>query len=169
MYHIKEDKRSQDSANRIYRSLRHILVNKNLEDVSISDISKECGISRMTFYRLFDNINDILEYKINDFYKEYKNNVLNKDDKLLYFFEFWSYHKDLIRLLNNNAYHILLSIFIKDNSNISNVKFIYESNIKASILASILSTWSLRKGIEKPCELKEIVMSIFKKNLILSI
>lgn len=169
MYHIKNDLRSLNSANKIYRSLRHILAIKNLEDISITDISKECGISRMTFYRLFDNINDILEYKINDFYKEYKINVINKEDKLLYFFEFWSYHKDLIRLLNNKAYHILLSIFINDNSNYTEVKFIYESNIKASILASILSTWSLRKGSETALELKKIVVNIFKKNLILSI
>lgn len=54
MYHIPNDERSRKSAEKIYQSLRHILFNKRLEEISISDIGKECGVSRSTFYRLFD-------------------------------------------------------------------------------------------------------------------
>lgn len=44
MYHIKKDKRQQDSANRIYQSLRHILLKKELDTITITDIYNECGI-----------------------------------------------------------------------------------------------------------------------------
>lgn len=162
MYHIKKDKRQQDSANRIYQSLRHILLKKELKDITITDIYNECGISRMTFYRLFDNINDVLAYKIHFFFEEYKAKSQNQTDKLLFFFEYWNNHRDLIRILNNDALPILLSEF-KENENTSISS--YKSSLKAAIMASILSNWSIRNGYESPKEMKKIINELFSEKL----
>ena len=88
MYHIPNDSRSKKSAIRIYQSLRHILFNKKIEDVTISDIKNECGISRSTFYRLFDNPIDVLEMQMSYFITLYKDGLSINTDHIEYFFSF---------------------------------------------------------------------------------
>ena len=86
MYHIPNDSRSKKSAIKIYQSLRHILFNKKIEDVTISDIKNECGISRSTFYRLFDNPIDVLEMQMSYFITLYKDGLSINTDHIEYFF-----------------------------------------------------------------------------------
>ena len=62
MYHIKPDKRSQDSAKELGKGLLRCLQTKPMEQVTISDLFRETNISRTTFYRLFDSPEDILRY-----------------------------------------------------------------------------------------------------------
>lgn len=63
MYHIKEDKRSQASAAEIARGLGECLKTKSLKFITVSDIHRATGISRATFYRLFDTPEDVLHYQ----------------------------------------------------------------------------------------------------------
>ena len=63
MYHIKPDKRSQSSAAEIARGLEECLKTKSLKAVTVSDIHRVTGISRATFYRLFDTPEDVLHYE----------------------------------------------------------------------------------------------------------
>ena len=58
---FSKNKKAQDSQRRIYKGLREILKRKDLKDITIVDIQKECNISRTTFYRNFSNIIDVLE------------------------------------------------------------------------------------------------------------
>ena len=62
MYHIKNDKRCLKSAARIGEALRTLLADKPLSVISVSDIQRVSGTGRSTFYRLFDNIDDVLLY-----------------------------------------------------------------------------------------------------------
>jgi AcrR family transcriptional regulator len=62
MYHIKEDKRCLKSAERIGEAFRAILAEKPLSEITVTDIQKVSGVGRSTFYRLFDNIDDVLLY-----------------------------------------------------------------------------------------------------------
>lgn len=43
-------------------SLKHMLLKKPLDKISISDITNDCGISRMTFYYHFRDIYDLVEW-----------------------------------------------------------------------------------------------------------
>ena len=43
-------------------SLEHMLLKKPLDKISISDITNDCGISRMTFYYHFRDIYDLVEW-----------------------------------------------------------------------------------------------------------
>lgn len=63
MYHIPHDLRARKSADAIYKALLELLESRSLNDVSISDITKNCGVSRSTFYRLFDNVSDVVIWK----------------------------------------------------------------------------------------------------------
>lgn len=64
MYHIKEDRRSQASAAEIVRGLQECLKSGPLRAITVSDIHRATGISRATFYRLFDNPEDVLLYQL---------------------------------------------------------------------------------------------------------
>ena len=70
MYHIKTDKRSQASAQEIVRGLETCLKDKTLKDITVSDIHRVTGISRATFYRLFDTPEDVLHYQFAQLAKE---------------------------------------------------------------------------------------------------
>lgn len=62
MYHIPNDKRAYSSACRIYDALIAALEHMAFSEISIKELERR-GISRATFYRLFDNLSDVLEWK----------------------------------------------------------------------------------------------------------
>lgn len=64
MYHIKPDKRSQTSAAQIVQGLQACLETTPLKSITVSDLHKATGISRATFYRLFDTPEDVLIYQM---------------------------------------------------------------------------------------------------------
>ena len=64
MYHIKSDQRSQSSAAVIVRGLQECLKNTPLKAITVTDIHRVTGISRATFYRLFDTPEDVLLYQL---------------------------------------------------------------------------------------------------------
>ena len=64
MYHIKNDKRCIKSAARIGEALRELLTEKPLGEITVTDIQKRSGTGRSTFYRLFDNTDDVLFYLV---------------------------------------------------------------------------------------------------------
>lgn len=64
MYHIKSDKRSQLSAAVMVRGLQRCLKTTPLSAITVSDLHRETGISRATFYRLFDTPEDVLIYQM---------------------------------------------------------------------------------------------------------
>ena len=64
MYHIKSDRRSQSSAAEIVRGLQECLKTTPLKAITVSDIHRVTGISRATFYRLFDTPEDVLIYQL---------------------------------------------------------------------------------------------------------
>ncbi|MDD7384667.1 MAG: TetR/AcrR family transcriptional regulator C-terminal domain-containing protein [Actinomycetaceae bacterium] len=43
-------------------SLKHLLLQKPLNKITISDLTDDCGISRMTFYYHFNDIHDLIEW-----------------------------------------------------------------------------------------------------------
>lgn len=63
MYHISKDKRSKNSAKFLYEALLVLIKEKSLTHITVSDVVKQAGIGRTTFYRCFDAIEDILQYQ----------------------------------------------------------------------------------------------------------
>ncbi len=62
MYRITENKRIQRSASLIKDALIACLQEKNFDEITVSDIQRISGVSRATFYRIFDNTTDVLVY-----------------------------------------------------------------------------------------------------------
>lgn len=62
MYHIKADKRSQTSARLICEGLVECMQKKEFTQITITDVQRASSVGRSTFYRLFDNMSDVLQY-----------------------------------------------------------------------------------------------------------
>lgn len=70
MYHISNDKRAQNSLNKICNATLSLLKIKDFLDITISDIQKTASVGRSTFYRLFDNTADILAFLCDNIFLE---------------------------------------------------------------------------------------------------
>lgn len=53
---------SQTTKRALEASLKNLLLKKPLDKITISDITEDCGISRMTFYYHFKDIYDLIEW-----------------------------------------------------------------------------------------------------------
>jgi len=159
MHHIKNDKRSQQSAEAIYRSIRHLCLKKPLNEITITDINEESGISRSTFYRNFDTIRDPLEWKLDFFFQEYLAN--RTGDPIEYFFKYWDRHSDMIYLLSTQVEDVLKTIMKKHVVTSDNVFEEYLSNLKISIMTSLLCKWVERNKKESVEQMVEITRQLF--------
>lgn len=62
MYHITEHQRTQNSAALIVAAVKKLIQEKDYNKITITDIQKMSTVSRATFYRLFDSIDDVISY-----------------------------------------------------------------------------------------------------------
>lgn len=53
---------SQTTKKALATSLKHLLLQKPVNKITISDITNDCGINRMTFYYHFKDIYDLIEW-----------------------------------------------------------------------------------------------------------
>lgn len=63
MYHIPNDQRAVRSAHRLCQGLLDCLERKELKSITVSDLHQASGVSRATFYRLFDTVEDVVVYQ----------------------------------------------------------------------------------------------------------
>ncbi|MGM9971418.1 MAG: TetR/AcrR family transcriptional regulator [Anaeroplasmataceae bacterium] len=158
MYELKSNKKSLESQKIIYKALRQLLLTKPLNEITVKDICTSCGVSRATFYRNFNNVCDVLSVMLEFFYNRYLNERVNHSNQLLFFFEYWYYHRDLINIITTQNENILKDCmkrhFNKENN-------IYINNLKFSILSSLLCTWSKSKK-ETPKEMEELTRDILQ-------
>ena len=69
MYHVGSTKRSRDSAELIYYGIVICSQHQPLDSITIAEIQRTTGVARTTFYRSFDNISDVLEWKCDQYYQ----------------------------------------------------------------------------------------------------
>lgn len=163
MIKFSENKKSLESQQKIYKGLRQILLRKSLCDITIADIKEECGISRSTFYRNFSNIVEVLEVTFNYFYARYLDNRVDKENQLLYFYQYWYKHRDLITIIAKENESIIKNCikYHEHKEHINN----YEFDIKVSMMTSLLSSWSKSKK-ETPEEMERITKKMLNQKCI---
>lgn len=97
MFHVKEDKRSQKSAELIYKGLSELLEKKSYDSITITDIQRASTVGRATFYRCFDNVNDVLHWQCSLHYQRVIDGYLGQAEGIdnppafeTYFFHYWA-------------------------------------------------------------------------------
>lgn len=177
MYHIKDDKRSFDSAKRLYNALCQLVMLKPFDNISITELVETAEVARVTFYRNFDTLDDILLYELNRHFVDLKtylnayysaNPSYPKQIFILPFLNYWSQDTSLISLLLQcNRIHMLydafLSLFSDCLSNYYNEsafninEYNYFLAIRSGIAINVLITWVKNGQKETPDEIMGIL------------
>ena len=130
MYHIKPDKRSQTSAKLITEGLYRCLAEKNFSNITISDIQRASTVSRATFYRLFDNLADVLEYECDNAFRQMLAQDKSANTAALQsaspfealftsFIDYWVKHTKLLdALMDSQRIDIMNTIFLSHTDEI---------------------------------------------------
>lgn len=177
MYHIPNDKRAKQSAELLYNALKKCISKKSFERVTVTDLQKESGVARTTFYRLYDNISDILYHKCDNAFHEALSitdltEIYSEYDIAERYFTYWIEHSDILRLLIDiNRQDIIYYCHSKnaealeqsygklpDNDEITAKYFI---PVRTALTVGVLTTWL--KGGKK--ETVEEIMQILKKQI----
>lgn len=169
MYHIKNDKRSLSTAKSIEMGMYECLKTKSLNEITISDIHHSTGISRATFYRLFDTTEDVLIYMCDQYIEELRKyfskiSCSNTDDTGLLSFHIFTEKYEFQKILVDNHRQDLLAKIYAEN-----FKFLGSQNTQLyglnemeneyiwelfySNMSTVFSTWIQRGRKETPEEL----------------
>lgn len=157
MYHIADDKRAKTSASLIADGLLNCLRKKGFSSISISDINRASLVSRSTFYRLFDNITDVISYLCDSMFEEIiqefsTRNWGEKDNPTILFLDNIMKHSLLIDILvKENQSGILYNTHLKyisyfykyffRSTSLTTEEETYAAGVLSSLLCSVITTW----------------------------
>ena len=167
MYHISSDVRAKKSAALIVEAVRKCAKTKRLEDISVVDLQRESSISRSTFYRLFDNIVDVLIYQCDCIFQNLfelaaATQGSNPHDTFITLIQAFMDEYEFIELLSKNNrmeilcdYHRKNMPYIKSIFGIDSVENQWTSdyvcNILSILLPTVLSVW-IQHGKQETAE-----------------
>lgn len=168
MFHIAKDKRSKTSAKLVSDALDRCLKEKSYEQITISDVCRESTISRATFYRLFDNMDDVLSYQIEALENEFQAKTIGKRPRVIMeeFIGYWMAQPDFLDIIIRiHREDILYECHRRRAADLSRY-FIkvepteYHISILTQILISTLTTWAKTGKKESPSEIVDILKRV---------
>lgn len=154
MYHISPDKRSYESSNMIYNALVELMKEKDYSKIKINELCEHAKLGRVTFYRHYDTIDDVLRKKFDDmllkfkdFYTEFKQQFPDNRGLFLPLLRFFYVHPTIIYLIFqskqlyiiNESMHEFFKAFDEHYNFINNS---YLVTIRVCIFVGILEKWS---------------------------
>lgn len=173
MYHISDEVRSQRSANRICEAVMDCAKQKKLIDITVSELCRHYGISRTTFYRLFDNISDVLEYRCELIAQEIFLNIHSDSPKemLLSMIQTLMKQKELIEILSRNGRSGLIKTMQEKYWSQSQLEAMlndtehpsYFHSILAQLIPAMLDTWVKGGQQESPEEIYGILQETLNR------
>jgi AcrR family transcriptional regulator len=149
----------EESKEYITIALRQLLEKEKLEDLSISKVCQRAGVSRMAFYRHYENLKHVLyEYykpKISEIFEELKSQAPTRFEKQIVFFN--QFQKDLFLSTTQGFEGIIQEIFVEE------LEFFYqgEDEYKVAFLSSgvyaIWRKWILDGQVRSLSEVQELI------------
>ena len=107
MYKLCATEKSAKNQALLEKAFLRLSLQFNYDDITISDICREAGLSRKVYYRLFENKNDVL-YALIDHalggFEAYEPEM----EPLLRFFSYWKEQKPLLDALDRSQCNALL-------------------------------------------------------------
>ncbi len=176
MIHIPNDKRAEKSAEKIFSALKTACQYKAFADITVSDLQKISGISRSTFYRLFDNCYDVLYYQCDKLFssvveetnagtgqsrnwcRRFIRNICRQSDLIVLLKE--SGHIQILRDLHK-AYSAEIGKMLLDQD-IGDVEPEYLLRILSDCIPGVVEVWIERGMQETPEQLEKIMTKAYR-------
>lgn len=147
MYHIKADKRTETSAKLITQAVLTLMAEKSFDEITITELQRRSGVSRSTFYRSFDKLEDVLELLCDEGFRAAFDRGGNVPVAV---FRYWSENSSILEaLVRIHRTDILYSSFRRtaaDHERMQALKedeaqYDYFVSIITSGMVGILTTW----------------------------
>ncbi len=172
MYRINDNKRVQRSACLIKDAMLSCLAHKSFHEITVSDIQRLSGVSRATFYRIFDNTSDVLAFHchllVEDILEQATSLSLHSyKEFLLFLFEaLLDNHLFLETVFRSDCEELLLNALLSNSMHRHAQETYPQADEKemdylisgiCGFLIGILRTWIKHGRQETPEELFEII------------
>ena len=160
----------------IFAAFTDVLASIPYGEISVSMLCRRAGIDRRTFYRYFDNKEDVLRAYLDTTYNEYADEIraMDSTDKTAYverFFSFWNEeHIGIINALRRDG--LLHLAFASDNRYFMEVEDILDEKLGrtadryarlfcAGGLISVLLAWVAGGRVEPPEEMAALLAKCY--------
>jgi len=159
----------------IQESFLLLLKDKAINQISITDIAKHAGVSRMSIYRYYDDKEDIIRKHIKETFEDYLNIIgsldLNAVTSAPLFFDYFRKNSGTVKLLiEKNLFHLISDNFdkyveefefiVNKKSNLPVIHRRYSYGYTASGMLGIVKMW-MENGMKESNE----KMSTILKNV----
>ena len=175
MYHIKNDQRAQRSAKTIYTTLASLMQEMPFERIRVRDIVLRGEIGRSTFYRNFDEIEDVLRMRCDHVFDELIAYIMAHRQAAPYsgvggllrpMLRYFYLHSDIIDLLlRANRIDILQESFrvrsrpiqvqFAQQMQASDEYIAYLAEVRLSVMIAIVTHWVKTGKRQAPDELAD--------------
>ncbi len=168
---IKNNKRRQLSQEKIEKVFIELLQNREITQISVSDICKRTGLNRSTFYAnyadiydLADHIRDRLEQEVDEIYE---NDMFNKCgvDYLPLFRHIRDnqiFYKTYFKLGYDRTHTVNLDLLEPDKMLFPKEQMRYHITFHKAGLNAVINTWLDGGCLESPEVMSEIIKSEYE-------
>ena len=167
---IKNNSRYKMSSEKIETAFLSLLLNKNYEDISISDICKKACINRSTFYSHYDDINDLI-IKIESTFASSMASIFNfglrqNHEAFIEMFTFVEKNKYFYKAFLNIPYTTLaekntkqsIMFTLKDYAKDNDISLFYRASFFGAGIKEICKLWLERDCKETPQQMAELLL-----------
>lgn len=183
MYHIKRDKRALASVELICDGLLRLMQDKPFEEITISALQAESTVSRSTFYRNFDCLEDVLELLCDRGFQEifaryHAQPPEERGSLRAAVFQYWCENSIVLEaLVRIHRTDLLFSSFRRCAAQLESLQFLatdpvqydYFVSMITSVMTGILVTWTEHGKAESEEALMEILKTAFAATAMLGI
>lgn len=167
------NRRRRQSVERIEKVFIDLLQTKELNEISVSDICKQAGLNRTTFYAnytdiygLADSIRDKLENEVSEVYQEEINTGFNSNDYLKLFKHIKAnqlFYKTYFKLGYDNNYRIITYDVNLAQEHFQNRFIEYHMEFFKAGITKIIKMWIENGCQESPEDMFEIIKSEYQE------
>ena len=167
------NRRRRESVERIEKVFIDMLQTKELDEISVSDICKQAGLNRTTFYAnytdiygLADSIRDKLENEVSEVYQEEINTGFNSNDYLKLFKYIKAnqlFYKTYFKLGYDNNYRIITYDVNLAQEHFQNRFIEYHMEFFKAGITKIIKMWIENGCQESPEDMFEIIKSEYRE------
>lgn len=168
----KNNRRRRASMERIESTFIHLLQTKELNQITVSDICKRCGLNRSTFYanyadiyQLADRVREHLEAEVRQLYEQEYAQGFNSNDYLKLFRHIKDnqlFYRTYFKLGYDNQYQINLYDTGQAQQYFGNQHVAYHIEFFRSGFNAIVKMWLAGGCQETPEEMEQIIHSEYQ-------
>lgn len=174
MYHLNNTRRSRQTVELILDAIWQLSQKKLLEEMTVSEVLRLSTVSRSTFYRNFDYLSDVLQYKADQgfiemwtqFAEKYKDVAPPRDALVRNTHEYWEKEKKFLEIISKNQrsdflyravinnIHVFADIYLPQVERNTRL-YRYWASDRAGVLSSNLLMWAQNGMKETPRQIAE--------------